>query len=158
MRMTPRNVLFLSVLLSLVALAACGGGKTQPTTAPRELTVEEKARKAQSMLRAGRARDAIVIMEDALAETPDDARLHNLMGQIMFVAARYEPAVEHFNRALELDEYLTDAHNFLGAVYNELGKTNEAEKHFRIALDDPSYPTPQLVWLNLGMLYGGQGR
>ena len=70
----------------------------------------------------------------------------------------YETAVGALQRALEIDPYLTDAHNVLGTVYLELGRTADAEQQFRLALEDPAYPTPEKVYLNLGLLYGSQGR
>lgn len=159
MRANPTQMIRLTLVLVAATLVACGGGgRVEPVTTPYELTIEERARKAQSMLRAGRSREAIAIMEEVLVDAPEDGRLHNLMGQVLFLAGRPEPSVDYFVRALELDEYLTDAHNYLGAVYNELGRLNDSEFHFRAALEDPTYPTPELVWLNLGLLYGGQGR
>ena len=73
-------------------------------------------------------------------------------------SGRYEAAVGALQRAIEADPYLTDAHNVLGTVYLELGRIAEAEEQFRTALGDPAYPTPEKVYLNLGLLYDSQGR
>jgi tetratricopeptide (TPR) repeat protein len=43
-------------------------------------------------------------------------------------------------------------------VFDRLGKKAEAEAEYRRALEDPAYPSPEKVYLNLGLLYGSQGR
>ena len=63
-----------------------------------------------------------------------------------------------FRKALELDPFLGDAHNNLGALYDRMGRQDEAEREFRLAADDPAYPTPEKALLNLGLLYASQGR
>ncbi|HXV74919.1 MAG TPA: tetratricopeptide repeat protein, partial [Candidatus Polarisedimenticolaceae bacterium] len=65
---------------------------------------------------------------------------------------------EAFETALEHDPFLTDARNFLGAVYTEMGRIDDAEYQFREALEDPAYPTPEKVYLNLALAYVAQGR
>ena len=59
---------------------------------------------------------------------------------------------------LDLDPYYSDAHNFLGAVYQEQDRLADAEREYRRALENPAYPTPEKVYLNLGLLYAEQGR
>jgi len=146
------------VLLFVAALVvACGGGG-QATKKPEEPTTQEKVRSAQSLFRAGRVSEALTILDLALDEEPDNARLHTAYGTMLFQAGRYEEAVAAFEKALELDPYLTDAHNFLGVTFAELGREQEAEEQYRIALRDPAYPTPELVYLNLGLLRESQGR
>jgi type IV pilus assembly protein PilF len=53
---------------------------------------------------------------------------------------------------------MTDAHNTLGAVYQEMGRYNEAEREYRLTLEDRSYSTPEKVYLNLGLLFKTQDR
>jgi type IV pilus assembly protein PilF len=77
---------------------------------------------------------------------------------MLFQVGRNADAADAFRRALELDPYLTDAHNFLGVVYTEMGRPEEAEEQFRVALDDPAYPTPENIYLNLALAYAAQGR
>jgi superkiller protein 3 len=143
--------------LLLAVTVGCGGGKQEPQAA-HELTTSEKVRRSQSMMRAGRVNDALEIIDDVIADEPDNAILYNVKGQFLFLAGRYDEALTVFHKAVELDPYLTDAHNFLGATYDELGQKAEAEREYRIALADPAYPTPELVWLNLGLLYVSEGR
>ena len=157
----PRNTgIALALVILLLSAAACGGGgtKKQEPTKPEELSTQDKVRMAQSMLNAGRTGDAVQLLEQALAEEPDSAQLQLFYGKINFQAGKFAEAEAAFERAIELDPYLTDARNFLGATYAEQGKNAEAEQEYLKALDDPAYTSPEMVYLNLGLLYSSQGR
>lgn len=145
-----------SVLSLLVALVGCGG-KPAPTTKPPDDTAYH-VRLANSLLNGGRAGEAIATLDEAIGKEPDNPALYNFKGQICLRAGRYEEAVEALNKALEVDPQLTDAHNNLGAAYMELDRTGEAQQQFEKALADPGYPTPEKVYLNLGLLFASQGR
>ena len=71
---------------------------------------------------------------------------------------RYPDAERSLRAALEIDPYMTDAHNNLGVVYDKMGDKVRAEESFQAALADHNYPTPEKVHLNLGLLYESQGR
>jgi Flp pilus assembly protein TadD len=139
-----------------IATAACGGGTA--THRESELSKPDQIRLAQSMMQAGRTGESLTIIHDVLRKFPDDPDVHSVHGQLAFQAGKYQDAEQAFRRALELDPYRTDAHNYLGVVATELGRYDEAEEHYKKALADPSYPTPELVRLNLGLLYARQGR
>jgi len=150
----------LTLVVALVIVAACGGGesKQQPTTKPEELSTQDKVRMAQSMLNAGRTGDAVELLEQAIEEEPESAQLQLFYGKINFQAGRFAEAEQAFMKAIELDPYLTDARNFLGATYAQQGKDAEAEQEYLTALEDPAYTSPEMVYLNLGLLYSSQGR
>jgi Tfp pilus assembly protein PilF len=143
------------LLLAAACLAGCGGNSA--TKQPEGPTTQEQVGRAQSMFRAGRVSEALEIMAEAVQSEPDNARMHSIYGTLCFQAGRYPEAEKAFLAALELDPYLTDARNFLGAVYAEEGRSNEAEEQYLIALRDPAYPSPELVYLNLGLLYAARG-
>lgn len=154
-----------SWVAAILIVGALGGGcrarRAEVTTAaPKSPEVEAagKIRLAESFLRAGRTSDAVIQLEQAIAIQPDNAGVRSYYGFVCFAAGRYAEAEAAFKKALEIDPYLTDAHNYLGALYDKMGRKDEAEKEFRIALEDPAYPTPEKVWLNLGLLYRSQGR
>ena len=148
-----------SIALALGSLAGCGGNQagSKKTKGPG-LDFDDKVRLSEAYVKSGQFGKALSTMEDVLVEEPDKAALHNFYGQILFLAARYDQAAKSLLRALELDPYFTDAHNNLGAVYNELNRKDDAEREFLLALEDPAYPTPEKARLNLGVLYATQGR
>jgi tetratricopeptide (TPR) repeat protein len=148
---------------TLFALAGCivaCGGKQAATTEPKpeDLDAQDSIRMAQSMLNGGRPHDALEIMTQAIDREPENAVLYSYLGQFAFMAGRFPEAEKALHRALELDPFMTDVHNYLGSVYSEMGRNADAEMEYRKALSDRTYPTPQIVYLNLGLLYRSEGR
>jgi type IV pilus assembly protein PilF len=147
------------LLWVVLAVAGCSGPRTPPETQrSATLDIDDQMRLAQSYLNAGRFRDAIDVLEKATTQEPELPTLRNFYGQVLFLAGRDEAAEVELLKALELDPYLTDARNNLGIVLDRMGRKDEAEQTYLAALKDPSYATPEKVLLNLGLLYGSQGR
>jgi len=143
--------------LILIAAASCGARKPQQSSEPKPLTTAESVRMADSFRNAGRMNDALELLDELVAKNMDDAKLHTVYGQYLFLAGSYPAAEQQLNRALDLDPYFTDARNWLGVTLAEQERYDEARKHYEKALEDPAYPSPQLIYLNLGMLYRTQG-
>jgi tetratricopeptide (TPR) repeat protein len=122
------------------------------------MSVSDKVRWADSMIQQGRVKDALESMDSAIASDPEDLRLRHHRGLILFQAGMYTEARDQFLAVLDVDPRFTDARNFLGVVYVELGEKGLAEEQFKEALADPAFPTPELTYLNLGLLYASQGR
>lgn len=145
--------------LTALLLSGCGGGgSSQPTKQPKDLDAQSKARLAQSYMNAGRTTEALQAIDEAIELEPERASLHHFQGQILVQAGMLEDAEQAFLTTLALDSNFSDARNFLGAVYSEQGRYQEAETEFLRTLQDPSYPTPQKVHLNMATLYVAQGR
>jgi len=139
--------------------AGCGGkASKKPPTTTAELSPQDKVRMAQSMLGAGRTGEAMTLIGEALDAEPNNAQLWLYAGKVNYQIGRLDRAEVALQRALTLDMYLTDAHNLLGAVYANTDRPNEAEREFLTVLADPAYPTPEMAYLNLALLYSGQGR
>lgn len=146
-------------LAAVMALAAACGGSAKPAKDhPAQHDAAHSMRMADSLFRGGRVSEALATLREAIERFPDDATLHHTYGSYCLRAARLDEAEVAFRRALEIDPYLTDAHNMLGVVYLQRKDYGHAEREFEQALADPAYPTPQLTYLNLGLLYDEQGR
>jgi len=147
-------------VLALVLTVAVGCGPDAETKRPPEKEPDalHSVRMAQSLFRAGRVSEALAALDEGIAREPDNASLHSYYGLLCLQSGRLESAVGACQRALEIDPHLTDAHNVLGTVYVELGRFADAEQQFQQALEDSAYPTPEKVYLNLGLLYDSQGR
>ena len=112
---------------------------------------------AESFRNAGRMNDALDLLQETAVANPSNAQLQRVYGEYLFLAGRYPQAEQALTKALTLDPYLTDARNWLGATLTELGRHGEAEAQYLKALEDSAYPSPQLVYLNLGVLHRKQG-
>lgn len=155
----PVPVTMMSILLCLVAvsLAGCGGkAPGRPTLETMDST--GKIRLAKSYFDSGRPKEALEVIEDAIQDDPENAGLRNYYGLLFLQMGRAEEAEKVFLEALGIDGYMTDAHNNLGNAYVLMGRPLDAEREFRKALEDPSYPTPQKVYYNMGLLYRSQER
>lgn len=76
-----------------------------------------------------------------LKENPESPQIHFQLGQLYINTGRFEKAIEHLKRSLELPGGSTKpvidiwCHNLLGICYLNKGKTELAEKEFRLVLD-----------------------
>jgi superkiller protein 3 len=147
----------MAVLLVGGLLAGCASQTPEPKKDPMA-EMANKMRMAQAYLQAGRTKEALDVLDEAILAAPANAGLRNFYGQVCFMAGHNESAEAAFRKALEIDIDLADAHNNLGALYDRTGRKDEAEKEYRLALASPAYPTPEKVRLNLGLLYASQGR
>jgi len=140
----------------LLSAAACGAPKKKPVDPAQETS--QQVRLAESYYRAGRITESLGILQKAVDKEPSNASLRNYYGQICFLAGRNDDAEKAFLKALEIDPYMTDARNNLGSVYDATGRKDLAEQQYTKAAQDATYPTPEKVALNLGLLYLSQGR
>jgi superkiller protein 3 len=144
------------VIVLCAALSGCGA-RVPPKRDP-EVETANRIRMAQAYLQAGRSKEALDVLDQAVRAEPLNAGLRNFFGQACFMTGRDESAEAAFRKALELDPDMADAHNNLGALYDRSGRKDEAEREYRLALAAPTYPTPAKTYLNLGLLYASQGR
>ena len=83
-------------------------------------------------LAALKARDlqaALARFQAALKRFPDSADLHNELGFTFRQLGRFEPAFEHYRRALAIDPRHRSAHEYIGEAYLLVGDVASAEKH-----------------------------
>eukprot|EP01130_Rhizamoeba_saxonica_P010905 TRINITY_DN449_c0_g1_i1.p1 TRINITY_DN449_c0_g1~~TRINITY_DN449_c0_g1_i1.p1 ORF type:complete len:339 (+),score=62.36 TRINITY_DN449_c0_g1_i1:263-1279(+) len=76
---------------------------------------------------------------------PDDAIHHNWVGLTYYHVARYGPALQHFNEALQLSSRHPSLLSNRGACYLRMNKINDAEKDFDKSLRYRSNHPPTLV-------------
>ena len=148
----------LSAIPLVLALVVACGGATKSKPKDTATATANQVRLAESYYKAGRVSEALAILQKACDAEPKNAAMRNYYGQLNFLAGRNAEAEIAFNRAIEIDPYLTDARNNLGAVYDATGRKDLAEQEFKKVLEDQTYASPEKVYLNLGLLYGSQGR
>src|SRR2546422_1478807 len=116
-----------SLLLLALAGPALAQAPRPPAAAPAWFT------EARRLLEAGRAEEARAALEGHLAQVPDDADACYLLGVVH--ERRRDPAAARtaYETALGHDPKLAEAHDRLGFLLGQAGKTEEAIGHFREA-------------------------
>lgn len=86
----------------------------------------------------------------AIKLDPGNARYRQTLGTLFLYGQDYQGAERETLRALALDPQLAEAQNNLGLVYLAQGRLAEAAGMFKKALENLSYPTPEIAAYNLG--------
>jgi protein O-GlcNAc transferase len=101
-------------------------------------------------------KDALEAAQHAARHLPEDAEVHNILGNILSDLGRHAEGAASLRRALALEPNFHEAHSNLGKVLSKLGLLTEAEASLRHALAlKPDYPK---ALNNLGMLLSDLGR
>jgi len=103
--------------------------------ANERLDAEELLHLALNAADANRHEEAITSLKRALDLSPDDARMHYLLGAEHAQIGLYDRAVEELAKAVELDPKLTTARFQLGLIHLTSGRLEQAERAWA-ALED----------------------
>ena len=103
---------------------------------------------------SGRAAWAEDYLQTLTRWQPESALNFGYLGDILILEGKDQDAIEAYQKALDLDEYLPWIHNNLGVLLLEDGQTSLAATHFQTAID----LSPQNVtsYVNLGSAYYAQ--
>lgn len=158
-----------AALMAVVVMPPTGAA--DQTTAP--------AAAIQSLLDADRPQDAEVLARQSLADavsvsgerSVQTADMHRLLGDALFNQQRYGEAKPHFRRALSIRQDVLGqkpdtalSAGDLAITLKNLGKLDEAEGFYRMALDiriatlGPDDPQTAMSWYRLGRLQDQAGR
>jgi protein O-mannosyl-transferase len=88
-------------------------------------------------------KDAESLWADTLEKNPDSWLAHGQMGNLLFKEKRYDEAITHFDRQLELSSYLkkihpmaySDAYFTKGLIFSEKGEHGKAAQQFKFSLE-----------------------
>ena len=89
--------------------------------------------RASEQLKKGMAAQATVSLEKAKRLEPDKASIREKLGIAYFRLQRYEEAEAEFRAMLELSPTDDYAHYGLGRSLEKLGRTKEANGHYKLA-------------------------
>ncbi len=96
------------------------------------------------------------VTQQALAQAPNDAEIHNALGEIRYREKKFEAAAQHFRDAIRLDPDYPEAHNNFGATQLLLGNKPAATASFQRAVGiRPDYQAAQT---NLAQVRAGPER
>lgn len=109
-----------------------------------------------ALSQAGRRREGIERLNEALRLKPDFFEAHNSLGAALMEEKRFDEAVNHFEAALRLQPDVAKVHSNMGAALGSLNRLDEAVVQLNEALRlDPNYPSTHL---NLGIILLRQGK
>jgi type IV pilus assembly protein PilF len=94
---------------------------------------------------------------DAEKLTPEDPKIHYLLAYAYGGKGMNDDAVREAKKAVELKPDYSEAYNYLGTVYLNMGQYDRAIDSFNKALANPLYETPSLPLYNMGRAYYQKG-
>jgi hypothetical protein len=149
----PRRLLLGLILCLLIALAGCGGGDNDGTTAATEGTETEGAETAVDAATAQRVEELIKVARQPQEgkSQKESLRIADARGELLTIAAENPAAIQPLLDALEKPDYelIIDLHGF----YIQLGKPG-SEKVLADALqrleDSPSNSVVALTYFESG--------
>ncbi len=84
---------------------------------------------------------------------PDNPEILNNLGLAYYVRGKYFEAIENITKALKFKPTFSDARNNLGRVFIDSGKYDQAQVELQRVEKDLTYPAPEKVQANLGLLF-----
>ena len=110
-------------------------------------------KKGMALIEAGQYIGALKDLMEADKYSPNDPAINYYLGIAYHGRGLRDQALERFQRAVSLKEDYSEAHNYLGAIYMDMGQWDKANKAFDKALSNHLYGTPALALYNSGWAY-----
>ncbi len=145
------------VALGLILLfgAACATSQRRPGV--EGLSADKLKELGEKYLVAGNMEQALKYLGDAEKKTPNDPQIQYDFGLAYGAMRQPDKSLAYFQKALALKPDYPEAHNAMGALHAEQGRSEEAREAFNRALAVPTYKTPYFAHFNLGRLYEKEG-
>ncbi len=148
---------FINVLTSILVLllSACATTGNTVLINPQAQPIPETARNVYSRAvwsaESGLYDEAIALFSSLTRDHPTNARMFTNLGMLHLQKKELTAAEQALSQAVKLYPYDAIAQNHLGVTLRELGKFNEAEQAYLLAIKyNDRYDD---AYLNLGILY-----
>lgn len=147
-----------AVTLMCLVLSGCATNDVQPSqrtgsSGDRVSPVraaEINTRLGVGYMERGDLQIAMEKLEAAVRQDPEHVPAHLALGILYESIDRDAQALEHLRRAARLAPDDGAAQNSYAALLCRTGRYEEADRHFRRAMNDPFYATPEVVLANAG--------
>ncbi len=110
-------------------------------------------KKGISLIEGGQYIGALKELLEADKNAPNDPVINYYLGVAYHGRGLRDIAMEHFQKAASLKPDYSEAHNYVGAIYMDMGQWEKAIESFDKALKNYLYATPGLALYNSGWAY-----
>lgn len=126
-KLRPLMACLLAISLPLAAgtPARAAGLDPAPASKPRNADFD----RGRALVEQGKYRDAIPVLQRAVAAEPGNADAFNLLGFATRKSGDAPGSLQYYNKALSLDPKHIGAHEYIGEAYLMLGDVRKAEEH-----------------------------
>ena len=146
--MKPFNLIVISALLcQLLLVSSCA------TIAKQKAQAQTNQKTGLALLEAGQYLGALKVLLEADRDDPDDPVTNYYLGIAYNGRGMRDMALERFQRAVSLKEDYSEAYNYIGVIYMDMGQWEKAIGAFDQALKNYLYETPALALYNSGWAY-----
>jgi Tfp pilus assembly protein PilF len=146
--MKPLNLIVISALLcQLMLVSSCA------MIAKQKAQAQANQKTGLALLEAGQYLGALKVLLEADKDDPDDPVTNYYLGIAYNGRGMRDMALERFQRAVYLKEDYSEAHNYIGVIYMDMGQWEKAIVAFDQALKNYLYETPALALYNSGWAY-----
>ncbi len=83
---------------------------------------------------------------------PEDTKIQNNLGMAFYFKKQNSKAVEHLKKSLKVDPKNSEARNNLAAIYYEIGEDGQAEREYKMVLEDLLYKSQYMTYYNLALI------
>jgi Tfp pilus assembly protein PilF len=157
----PKASLFLLILWLAACAAPTPPGAGNPPEAgagERNKTAAEATRNVgEAYLAGGNLLAALRELKKAESLDPEDHITQYDIGLVFYYRERYDQAIPHFERAIQLKPDFAPAINGLGNAYSAKGEWDKAIETYQKIIEDVFYGTPHFALSNMALAYYQKG-
>lgn len=110
-------------------------------------------KKGISLLEGRQYLGALKDLLEAEKFAPNDAEIQYHLGIAYLGRGLRDVAMEKFQKAVSLKADYSEAHNYIGTLYMDMGQYEKAIQSYDKALANPLYATPEMALFNSGLAY-----
>lgn len=145
-----------SFLLGMLLLALAGCSPAPKSPPPDSLSSQQNIDMAEKLIDAGDFESAYLHLNAALAKEPKNAGLHEQLGWAYLQNGELEKAAGELEALTDLDPTAARTYYLAGALYEALGKSQEALKNYQQAQKEGSAmdrTDQSRLWFDMGEAY-----
>jgi Tfp pilus assembly protein PilF len=150
-----------TVVILTLWLAACAASTPSGPAGAPELSSAERNKAAaeatrnvgEAYLAGGNLQRALLELKKAESLDPQDHITQYDIGLVYYYRERYDQAIPHFERAIQLKPEFAPAINGLGNAYSAQGDWDKAIEAYQKIIEDVFYGTPHFALSNMALAY-----